>query len=76
MDMIGKIRRLHFSIADAMEQKAAGAGRRSAILQPAILKSDRFLGSKPAHQKPTLSKNRRLIAIRLPSSRPQTPGQN
>ncbi|CDW95076.1 hypothetical protein THICB2_630022 [Thiomonas sp. CB2] len=37
-------RRICRSIAVAMEQKTAGAGRRSAILQPAILKSDRLLG--------------------------------
>jgi len=29
-----------------MGQKAAGAGRRSAILQPAILKPDRLLGCR------------------------------
>ena len=60
MDMIGKIRRLHF------RQHNAPCRARRSLPQ----------GSKPAHQKPTLSKNRRLIAIRLPSSRPQTPGQN
>jgi len=33
-------------IAEAMGQKAAAAGRRTAFLQPATLKSDRLLGFK------------------------------
>ena len=59
-------RRICRPIVGAMGQKAAGAGRRTAILQPAIPKSDRLLEQR--------TQNGRLFHVKQSPLKPVAQG--